>query len=369
MKYSELPDRTVHHICLFGDPKTGKSTLAAQLAEEGFNLIWVSCDNGHKAIFDKLSPAAKERLEVIELPDTKDFPVAITTCRKLVRGGKQRVCNTHGQVECSTCKGRKIENWTTVDLSAIGPDTVVVWDNGTQLQNSAVAYIIKKASGDIQEKIDDFKPGFDEWRMLGSLMLQFLSNIQQAPYNTVVIAHAAEAEMEDKSKKLVPILGTMPFSTTAGGNFDHIIYAHMLNNSHRFGSSSTYKNNVITGSRSGVVIEQLVGLDGKPKPSLAPFFRSSIKPTQKEIVTNVTHLRKMDSLANIELSTALVDSSSDAISEVKEEKEKENASSTETKTEQTDQPIPASLPTVNDGNTSSTEAIKLKLAALRALKG
>ena len=390
MKYRELAQRKVHHICIFGDPKTGKSTLAAKLAEEGFSLIWISTDNGHE-VLDKLSTEAKERLEIVVIPDTKDFPVAITTCLKLVGGAPVRICNLHGQVECSTCRSKQRDDWTSLSLNNLDQNTVVVWDNGTQIQNSAINYIIKKECKDNQDRIDEFKPGFDEWRMLGALMARFLTNIQQASYNTVVIAHVAEAEMEDNSKKLIPLLGTLNFSRNAAGYFDHVIFAHMLNRAHRFGSRTTYQNNVITGSRSDVAIEDMLDAQKKYTPSLAPFFASILKPTQAERIAHETiHNNKAAVLASVDLASDLGSDSSTTVASPAVRALAKNLTDatmiaepakptvfsgigkiddTSTKAQETSSTTTASdAPTSsNGGDTSASSAAKARLAMRRGL--
>lgn len=277
-KYTDLEQRTVHHMCVYGDPKTGKSTIVAMLAEAGYPLVWISCDNGH-GVLRKLSKEAKERVEIIVIPDTANFPVAIQTCRRLVKGGLKRICDRHGQIDCAVCVREKSPGWTEIDLHKLPRDTIVVWDHGTQIQDSGINFITAKATDGNQDKIDMFKPEYAQWRMLGALMLQFLTEIQQAPFNTIVIANQVEGKMEDDSKRLLPFLGTTNFSTSGGGYFDHVVYCHLTNGSHKFGSSSTYKIGVLTGSRDDVAIEKM------EKPSLAPFFKV-VRTERKENETS-----------------------------------------------------------------------------------
>src|SRR6266436_8105434 len=106
MKLSELLRNTSSHAILFGDSKSGKSTLISKLAENGFHLIWVSLDNGH-GVLHKLSLKAQENIDIIVLPDVKNFPVAIDTCRKLLGGEEVSICHAHGIVGCTPCKTHK----------------------------------------------------------------------------------------------------------------------------------------------------------------------------------------------------------------------------------------------------------------------
>lgn len=267
MKFTSLAPRIVQHLMVVGDPKSGKSTLVSELAERGFKLLWISIDNGH-AVLSKLSQKAQEHIDIIVLPDTKDFPVAVTTCLKLLTGKECNICDGHGQVDCTMCKkdNRSFSRYSLNELANDPENTwIVVIDPVSQLADSAMNFVCKG------EK-DDFKAGYDEYRTWMNIMVKMLSNIQQAPYNVICIAHLVETEMEDGKKKLVPMVGSGPFSRKVGGYFDHIVYCDINNLRHNFGSATTYKGTALTGSRTDVKIE-----DMKDKPSLLPFFNGLIK--------------------------------------------------------------------------------------------
>jgi hypothetical protein len=197
-------------------------------------------------------------VEIIILPDTKEFPVAIATCLKLVSGAEVSVCERHGSTACTTCKSSG-GAFGTYKLSSLGLDWIVVFDNISQLADSAMNYICRKET-------DEYKPEWQDFRVQGTMMSKFLTNVQQASWNSICIAHITETEMEDGSKKLLPQVGTVPFSRGAAKYFDHIVYCNVMNKSHRFGSATTYSMNAVTGSRRDIKIE-----DAKV-PSLLPFF-------------------------------------------------------------------------------------------------
>jgi hypothetical protein len=71
-------------------------------------------------------------------------------------------------------------------------------------------------------------------------------------------------EMEDGTKKIVPIGGTSNASKVFAKYFDDVIYCEIVNKTHRLVSSSTAKANVLAGSRSGK--------DLKPGDSLLNLF-------------------------------------------------------------------------------------------------
>jgi hypothetical protein len=184
---------------------------------------------------------------------------------KIASGAEVNICDKHGQVDCSSCKRVTEATWSKVHCNNFGPKDVIVYDHLGQLANSAMARIFIKG-----KKSDDDKPEWDDYFAQGSLIDRFLTNIQQAHYNVVCITHVIESEMEDGAKKLLPLVGTTNFSRNAGKYFDHVIYCHMQNSTHKFGSSTTYQNRVVTGSRADVAIEKLA------EPSLVPFFDGTI---------------------------------------------------------------------------------------------
>lgn len=258
-KLSSLSASKTHRVMIFGAPKSGKSLLAGKLAEH-FKIIWIDLENGHEVLF-QLPPEWQENIELISLPDTRSYPIAIETCLKLVKG-KCEVCEAHGKVSCMTCK--KLEAPTvTVDLNNLDQDTIVVFDSATQLTNSAIANITKNEP-------DDYKLNYDDWGNLGKLLDIFFSHIQQGKYNCIVISHEVESETEGGKTVLVPVAGTKNTSRNVAKYFDHVIYAERKNKKHVFSSSTTASTTILTGSRSNVALEQLKAEDLLPifKPEL-----------------------------------------------------------------------------------------------------
>lgn len=266
---TDVAQRAVQHLCIFGDPKSGKSELAGSVAKYFNRVIWISMDNGHDVLF-KLPVELQKKIELIRLPDTKEFPVAIATCLKIVSGAECVICDAHGQVKCSACIKAGVSNWTTVNVSDLQQGDIIVFDHISQLANSAMNFVTKKHG-------DDYRPEWGDYAYQGSLMDKFLMNIQQAPYNCICIAHVCETEMEDGSKKLVPLVGTVPFSRNSGKYFDHIIYCRVANRKHAFGSATVYMASVLTGSRSDVVLEVQNKEEGASRPTLEPFFKGKMQ--------------------------------------------------------------------------------------------
>lgn len=291
VQYTQVAKRLAQHVCVFGDPKSGKSTLVSKLAEAGYKLIWISCDGGH-TILDKLSPAAQARVNLIAISDTKDNPIAIHTVTKLTDGGLRHICDMHGQLNCAPCTAAK-RDFTDVNLSAAGPDTIVVIDPGSQVVESAINAIVQKEAKSVDAR-DSYKLDYGDWATLGSMMSRILSNVQTAKYHCVLIAHSAETEMEDSSKRLVPLLGTVPFSRNSGKYFDHIVYCTVRMNAHKIGSRTTFMNNVVTGSRTDVAIE-----DGK-ELTMLNFFGPPRKLEASEVMTTAAaEVDKVETVATM----------------------------------------------------------------------
>jgi len=263
-KLNTVHKSATHGVMIFGAPKSGKTQLAGMLAEH-FKLIWVDMENGHETLF-KFPEEWQERIELINLPDTRSYPIAIETVLKMVKGAVS-ICEEHGKVGCMICKKNDAPT-VDIDLNSLPQDTIVVFDSATQLTNSAISNITKNQP-------DDYKLNYDDWGNLGKLMDIFFSHIQQAKYNRIVISHEQEVTQEDKKSVLVPVGGTRNFSRNVAKYFDHIIYAERKNNKHVFASSTSYRNNILTGSRTDVV------MDDKADATLLSIFKPELVPEEQ----------------------------------------------------------------------------------------
>ena len=235
---------------LFGAPKTGKTQLAGELAEH-FNLIWIDMENGHETLF-KLPSSWQERIELIDLKDTPSYPIAIETVLKMIKERPVDICVEHGKVGCMICKREQLAAekrqedegvdltdsfFTSIDLGNVPDDTIVVFDSATQLTTSAINNITKSEP-------DDYKMKTDDWGNLAKLIEIFLSTIQQASYNCIVISHEVEAETEGKKRTLVPVAGSRNSSRNAAKAFDEVVYCERKQKKHVFASSTQYATNI-----------------------------------------------------------------------------------------------------------------------------
>jgi hypothetical protein len=65
---------------------------------------------------------------------------------------------------------------------------------------------------------------------------------------------------------LVPVAGTTSFSRNTAKYFDHVVFCEVKNRKHNFASSTCYSNNVMSGSRTDVLLE------AKTVPTLLDIF-------------------------------------------------------------------------------------------------
>jgi len=269
-KLNTLLTSSIHRVVLFGAPFTGKSLLAGKLAEY-YKLIWVDIENGKDTLF-QLPAEWQARIEIISIPDTRSYPMGIETCLKMVKQ-KCVICEEHGKVGCMLCQ-REEKPVVVTDLPNMKDlETIVVFDSMTQLTNSAIANITKGEP-------DDYKLDYDDWGNLGKLLDIFLSHIQQSGYHVIVISHEIEALTEGKKAKLVPVAGTRNFARNAAKYFDHVVYAEVKNNKHFFSSSTATGTTILTGSRTGVAIE-----DWGQEASLLQIFKPELYPESSKPTT------------------------------------------------------------------------------------
>ena len=246
-RLDQTTQSAIKRFMIYGAPKSGKTLLAGGLAAR-YTLWWFDLENGHDTLY-QLPQEWQKNINLIKIPDTRDFPIAAETCLKVVRARNAiSICEQHGKVACQICK-RDEAPITIFDPSTFTDKDIVVFDSSTQLSNSIIAHITKN-------KGDDYKLERDDWGNLGKLLDIFFSQIQNSPYHVVVTSHEINAKLEEKGKEsLVPVAGTRNFSRNVGRYFDEVIYCQRKNKKHVFASSTSYNSNILTGSRHNVALE------------------------------------------------------------------------------------------------------------------
>lgn len=282
MKLSAREKRKVVHAIAYGLPKVGKTELVGELAEHGFTLWWFDFENGSITLDRSVSETAKERINVFQIPDTKDFPIGIEVVLKVMKPGKHWICHKHGVVACGLCgkDNPAKKGFDQYDNTIFGDYDIVVFDSLTQISNSAMSHIGKNFD-------DTWKPEWEHYRTQGAMLDRFLSGVQNAPYHVIVLSHENEIERVDGTKQIVPVAGTTNFSRNTAKYFDEVIHLEIVNRTHRAASSTTYSIKTLTGSRSRLEIEKQFDpakpSKDQPHITLLPIFtEQGITPTRNQ---------------------------------------------------------------------------------------
>lgn len=260
-KLAAVPRNPIQSVLVYGPPKAGKTQLVSELAQE-FNLLWVDLENGHATLF-KLPQEQQERVELISLPDTRVYPIAVETCLKMIKGNRGWVDNETGKWIESEGKLLPGKEYTEAWLNNLDKSWIVVFDSLTQFTNSAIANITRN-------KPDDYKLEFDDWGNLAVVIDRFLSQIQNAKFNCVCISHETEADQVEGKAKVVPVAGSRNSSRNAAKYFGHVVHMTVHNKKHVATSSTTGSLSVVSGSRTDVALEKM------DKPSLIPIFKGEV---------------------------------------------------------------------------------------------
>ena len=243
---------TNHAILIYGPPKGGKTRLggtAAKLSEID-KVYMFALENGHETILNMdLTDEELAKIILFKIQDTRDNPIAIETMLKaLTAKDGVKICDAHGRVDCPECLKARAE-FTPFCLSKCKHNDLVVIDSGSQLGDSALAAACLGKPG-------MYKPTFDEYGMVNKWLGDCCSVIQQCIHtNFVVLTHEIALEDDEGKDKIFPLMGSKAFSMKCAKFFGTVVYMHKKLGKHVAGSSSTYRPDLLTGSRLNVKME------------------------------------------------------------------------------------------------------------------
>lgn len=276
MKLSNVKASKAKRILVYGESMTGKTTLAGTLASK-YKMLWFDLEKGYESLL-KLPADVQDNIELIAIPDTKIFPIAIETMLKVFTGKEVFICEEHGKVSCPSCK-KEGKPDTRICLNELDDSYVVVVDSLTQLSSSTLNFLMK-------DQDDLSKPEWSIYRSQGALLEKILSCMQQARYNVICISHVVETQDESGKVKLFPVCGTSNFSRNCPRFFDDVVYVELKNKKHMATCSTTYANNITAGSRLG----HSIGED----MNLLSLFSSDI-----DLNTSITPVNKPNATSNL----------------------------------------------------------------------
>ena len=244
-----------HSILLYGHPKTGKTRLvgtAAQLPEIK-RIFWFDGENGAETLLNMgLTEAELSKVTLFSIPDTRELPrFGETVLKALTSKVPITICDLHGKVECLECT-KTTAPTTPFFLPSLTHEDLIVVDSGSQLGDSTLAMAMAG-------KAIDAKPGWDEYGQSTAWLGAILSVMQASFYtNSVMITHLIPIEEEMngvKRDRFFPLVGTKAMCQKVAKYFGTVIFVEIKMGKHAGGSSSLYRSDASTGSRTGAKIE------------------------------------------------------------------------------------------------------------------
>lgn len=325
MLLSDYKPKTTHRLCIFGRAKVGKTALAAQLARIG-KLWWFDLEDGIKtALQPSLLPVEfHKNIEVFRIPSMQAIPMGIETLLKVIKGTECIICWTHGKVGCIVCAKDPKAITTRICINEFTRNDWLVLDSSTQLTSDANAAVLKfifASATDPSDFILSKETGGKDFKypMAVSFMLdRIFSTMQAGNFNCIVISHEVmtertkdtgrvvgkgENQPTDDVEMIFPAAGSRNFSRNYGKYFDALIHLDIINKKHRAFSSTTYRQDVQTGSRLPINIEDVKDEKGNvllPNDAIVKLFGELLdgQGNTRSAVSKDEHNRHQESTTN-----------------------------------------------------------------------
>lgn len=257
-----------HSTLIYGESKSGKTQLAATLAElDYFETVYYFAPE--KGVADtllamhedgRLSEKALSKIEVINIDDTRQNPNGFETVIKFLSmpHATHKICAEHGVIGCGVCIKNKA-SFYELSYSKMTKRTALIFDSLSQLGESAMNTVIKRQ--DVT-----YKPLLDDYGAQGKMIRDLLSLMQAHEYcHIVAITHVDMFEDEAGKKRYYPLCGTSKMSPNVAKYFGTVITTRIdsTKKKHIAASSSTYSALFQTGTRVNVSLENAPSADLK----------------------------------------------------------------------------------------------------------
>lgn len=269
----QLNMASLKRILIYGSPKSGKTRLAGTIAKvvQVKRIFWFDVENGSLTLLNPelgLTEPELKKVELIQLPDTKEHPIAIETLLKVFSNRKGiTICEEHGRVDCVDCtpKPSKLSTGPAgvaafkpvskfPPIASLGAEDCIVIDSLSQVGDSALVVAERITSGSTN--------AYAKYGEQGQRLADLLGMIQQLRTNIICVTHVTVNEAEDTKKEtVIPLCGTRNFSLKVAKYFNTVIHMSVEVKKFKAGSTPTYKLNTVAGDRLGCAIEKADDVD------------------------------------------------------------------------------------------------------------